>query len=377
MACGSLFNPVGISLNYLVKLYKKMFAVKQALKKIIRIVPYAYGLLIWFYPLPGKARNKVRNIKYRRVVKKLLDENELRRKISQLDKIVESSDKKTYYIIRRDCDTIGLFTYVAVFLGHIAYAVGKGYVPVIDMKNYPSIYLEDDDIGKKNCWEFYFKQPYNCDLDNIYKNEKYILSPTRIQPMSPFIKSIFCGNESMFWKILSKKYIVLSDTAEKYIKDEHTSLIRNNMKVLGVLFRGTDYVKMKPYGHPIQPNINEFIIKVTELNNEWGGFDYIYIASEERDAVEKLEKMFPNKVIINKRVYYDGLGVDYCNQGLSEVSFNRERDKYLKGLEYLSSVVILSKCNSFIGGLCAGTYAVNYMNPAEFEHKYFFYKGVY
>lgn len=350
-----------------------MFSVKQVIRKSIKSIPGAYMLLVWFICLPGR----LRNLKYRRVVKKLLNETELRRKISQLDKIVESSEKKTYYIIRRDCASIGLFTYVALFLGHIAYAVGKGYVPVIDMKNYPSMYLKDDDFGKENAWEFYFKQPYNSNLDEIYRNEKYILSPTKIQPMSPFIKSIFCDNESMFWKILSKKYILLSDVAEKYINDEYTRLIKPNMKVLGVLFRGTDYAKGKPFGHPIQPTINEFIKKVAELENEWGGFDYIYVATEERTAVEELEKLFPNKILVNKRKYYDDLGIDYSRYNLNEVSFNRENDNKLKGLEYLSSIYILSRCHSVIGGLCAGTYAANYLNPNNFEHAYFFSKGKY
>ncbi len=87
--------------------------------------------------------------------------------------------------------------------------------------------------------------------------------------------------------------------------------------------------------------------------------------------------MFPNKIIVNKREYYDDSNIDYRAHTLSDVSFDRENDTYLKGMEYLSSIIILTKCNSFIGGLTAGTYAVNYLNNKGFDHTYFFYTGTY
>lgn len=45
----------------------------------------------------------------------------------------------------------------------------------------------------------------------------------------------------------------------------------NNKNILGVLFRGTDYANLKPYGHNIQPDLNTMIQTVKEKISEWGG----------------------------------------------------------------------------------------------------------
>lgn len=317
----------------------------------------------------------IKNYNYKKTVVRLLEnEDELNRKIDEIKKIAQSPEQKTYYIIRRDNASIGLLTYVSLFLGHIAYAIAKGYIPVVDMQSFPSIYLENEDIGKKNAWEFYFKQPLDTtiELSDIYKKEKYVLGPVDMHPLSPFINSVFDDRESKFWKKLYANFIHFSDEANAYIHDEYKNLIEGK-KVLGLLYRGTDYTKMRPYGHPIQPSLNTFISKVDELIEQWGEFDYIYIATEEKTAVTKLKEKFPNKVLENKRVYYDDLNIDF----LFEASFDRKNDRYLKGLEYLSSMYLLSRCNSFIGGLCAGTYAANFINNTDFENKYFFNLGKY
>ena len=57
---------------------------------------------------------------------------------------VKHSDK-TFFIVRYGLEKVGLFTAYVVYAGYIRYAINKGYIPVIDMQNYPNIYLESDD----------------------------------------------------------------------------------------------------------------------------------------------------------------------------------------------------------------------------------------
>lgn len=329
--------------------------------------------LLPFYHYVLSIYRKIQNIKYRIAVDKIKNEHQLLEKIKELDLIVASDEKKIFYIIRRDNASVGLLTYVSVFLGHIAYAVSKGYIPIIDMQNFGSIYQSKADLGVKNAWEYYFKQPYEYSIDQIIKNEMCIYSPKYIHPASPFINSVLSDDESKFWKILSHKYIKLNDYTEKYFKSEYDELIKHK-KVLGLLFRGTDYNSLKPLKHPIQPSIEQFVQKIKESIKEWGEFDSYYIATEEKAAVDKLMMKFPNKIIVNKRVYYDSFdNIKF----LAEAKFDRENDDFLKGLEYLSSILLLSKCDSLIAGLCAGTYAANFMNEIDFRNKHFFYYGVY
>ena len=63
-------------------------------------------------------------------------------------------------------------------------------------------------------------------------------------------------------------------------------------------------------------------------------------------------------------------------QFIGDVKFDRENDNYWKGLEYLSSLVILSNCTDLVAGNCGGTeFAVLY--TAGYRNKYIFNKGLY
>ena len=55
--------------------------------------------------------------------------------------IKNSKFKKKYYIINRTPGS-GMFSNVTYILNHIIYAKKKGLVPIIDMKNFTTIYNE-------------------------------------------------------------------------------------------------------------------------------------------------------------------------------------------------------------------------------------------
>ena len=340
---------------------------KQYLKKSFLYLKLQKAFHIY---LAKKSLFDSRNL--RKVILPLLDEQILREKLFELDKIAENKKVKTYYIISRENSSIGLLTYVSLFLGHLAYAAAKGYMPVIDIKNTASLYLEESEIGKTNAWEFYYDQPYGTDLDEVFLNEKFIIGSTKTQPLSPFINSVFDEKESIFWKTLYQHFVKLNDKTQSYVDEEYNNLLFGK-KTLGLLYRGTDYVNKKPHGHPKQPTLEEFALKIEEKINKWGEYDCYFLATESKEASDFLRERFPGKIVENKKVYYDLQDIDY----LYQATFNRENDKYLKGLEYLSSIYLLSKCDAFIAGLCAGTYAANFMKRGDFENKYFFNLGVY
>ncbi len=337
------------------------------MKNILKKSKYGIYLLSLYHKLL-KIKDEIEHIKYNFYIKKN-NTVSLQKKIDELNKKALEKDA-TYYVIRRDNKTIGLMTYLCLYLAHIEYAVSRGFIPVIDMQSFDNMFLEQNEVSKINAWEFYFKQPF-VKLSDL-KNKKTVYSSPRIVPPSPDMQSVLNQKEGLKWKVLYKNFIHFNDETNQYIQQEYLNLI-NGKKVLGVLYRGTDYKKLKPKNHPIPPEITIFIDKMKELIGEWGEFDKIYVATEEKKSMDKIKEAFPGKVIENKRVYYD----DFENDFLAEAHFNRERDKYWKGLEYLSSMYLLSQCNSFIGVLCGGTYAVNFMKEDDFEHKYFFYDGLY
>ncbi|MBI1797658.1 MAG: hypothetical protein HYR74_11495 [Candidatus Eisenbacteria bacterium] len=316
------------------------------------------------------------NIYYSPVAIPLLDAHTLRRKLSALDAIAASPDDKTYYVIRRDCKTIGLYTYVTLFLSHFAYAVGKGYIPVIDMKHLPSMYLTKSQLGKENAWEYYYKQPYDTNLDDVMRCGRYLLSSSRYNPIPPDVNSLYDPKEGRLWAALYDKSVVLNDATRAYVEAECSALLGNGRRVLGVLYRGTDYAQGRPFRHPIQPQLEDVLARAKESMESWD-CHYVYIATEEKRAVEAFRAVFPGRVLINDRVYYDELGIDYSKRDIATTVAEGTHDRYRVGLVYLASIMILARCNCLVAGMCAGTYAAVYINGGQYEHKYFFDLGRY
>lgn len=332
-----------------------------------------YKGLLSIYVRYLKVYHAHKNRNYKKVVTNLIKDNSLEEKISELKNLISAKDDVTYYIIRRENKTIGLLTYVSVFMGHIAYAISKGYVPIIDMKNHKSIYLTDDEVGKLNAWELFFQQPFGLSLDDINANSNIILSPKYLHPLSPDISSLYNEDEKLFWRHLAKEFVRLNRSTENYFKEEYDSLLKNK-KVLGLLYRGTDYISLKPKFHPVQPSADLFVKTIKKCLKQWGDYDGFYLATDEEKMVNILKKEFPEKIIVNLRQYYDNLSnIRY----LSEASFDRENDEFLKGLEYLSSIKLLSTADSIVAGMCAGTYSANFFKEKDFSHAYYFNLGLY
>lgn len=297
------------------------------------LIKNKYGVYLFsFYHQLLKGKDEIEHIKYNLYTKRI-NNHSLQIRITELNqKAIEKNP--TYYVIRWDNKTIGLMAHVCLHLAHIEYAAARGFIPVIDMQNSENLFHETGEVGKINTWEFYFKQPFRK-LTEI-ENKKVVYSSPRIAPPSPDMQSVLNEEESFKWKMLYKNFFHFNDKTNNYVQQEYANLLKGK-KVLGILYRGTDYKKLRTKNYPIVREINDFIDKIKALINERGDFDNIYVATEEKSAMEKLIEAFPDKIIVNKRVYYD----DFENDFLANAHFNRERDKYLKGLEYLSSMYIL------------------------------------
>ena len=66
-------------------------------------------------------------------------------------------------------------------LTHLCYAKEKGYVPVIDQKNY-SVYnsVLEPVNGTLNAWEYFWVQPSDITLDDAYQSKNVILSKRKL-----------------------------------------------------------------------------------------------------------------------------------------------------------------------------------------------------
>ena len=241
-------------------------------------------------------------------------------------------------------------------------AVCEGYIPQIDIVNSNSV----------NIWESFFEQPFPS-IDR--KNKKTVIATDRIGESLPSWHASYDEEEAEYWYTAYSMFVNLNSTCREYVQNEINTLLADR-NVLGILCRGTDYTATKPKGHPIQPNIEEYfpiIDRLLEKNN----YHHIYLATED----SRYEKVFRNKyhdlILTNKRTYYDEIYLKNNYELLSQVHFERENDEYIKGLEYISSLFILSRCNGLVAGNCGGTLGAILLNNGHYNDKYIFDLGLY
>lgn len=175
---------------------------------------------------------------------------------------------QTFYLIRPSSDRAGLMSIHNYVAWKIRYALEQGYIPVVDYKNYPNMYLEKNEIGKINSWEYYFKQPTCWGVADVRRSRHVIICDCHL--CAGYSGMDDKGEIKLFHNLI-KQYIQLNKETEKYISDVCKALLPENSKVLGVLGRGTDYASLHPYKHAIVPSEQQLIDKVNELMHEWGG----------------------------------------------------------------------------------------------------------
>ena len=66
--------------------------------------------------------------------------------------------KKFFYVIRRSPGA-GLFSNFIYVLNHLVISEQNGFIPIIDMENFTTIYNEKEKIDNTfNAWEYYFEK---------------------------------------------------------------------------------------------------------------------------------------------------------------------------------------------------------------------------
>lgn len=280
---------------------------------------------------------------------------------------------KTFYVIRRATSKVGLFSYVMTNLGHIKYAVENGYIPIVDMQNNANTYLEECEIGRKNAWEFYFKQPCGYTLSDISRSKNVILGNGIIDGSINFPGALIAHDDKAFalWKQIADNYLSVTDEIDEAIEAERKRLFSND-KMLGVLARGTDYVHSRPYKHPVQPEVQDIITKCTEVMEEYQ-CKKIYLVTEDKDIFNEFVRVFGNKIVSLDVERYCAFPGENINDVMQR---NETKSVYQRGREYLLSVLLLSRCNCLVAGNAGGSQAALLFSNG-YEYKYVFDLGVY
>lgn len=241
----------------------------------------------------------------------------------------------------------------------------EGDIPQISIENSSGV----------NIWEMFFEQPYKK-LDEI-DGCKIIESEEKDAKVFAGFEDVYSRELVYLWGSIYRRYVKFNAETKAYIKDELNDIFGQDKKrILGVLVRGTDYVQLKPKGHPVQPEVETVIKDAQKLMKE-EGYDYLYLATEDGRIDAEFRKVFGDKLLINKRNYYDEIYKDENIELIKDVHFDRQNDDFYKGVEYLSSLVILSRCDSLLAGNCGGTQAAVFLNRLKYKHCKVYNLGIY
>lgn len=282
----------------------------------------------------------------------------------------EEKNKK-YLIIRPQSVTEGLLSSYYSVLAWVIWAQKNRCIPYVDFNSKDCQYYVERCINNThNAWEYYFQQPQkNLTLDQVMKKKNVIISGwTLTKKISPINKNLASVRNEYMLSMTRDRMCV-----QPYIKnivDMYSKENFNGKQVLGVFIRGTDYVSLRPSGHPIQPDISDVIKKIREYLMLYN-IDKIFVVTEDKEYYLKIRNSFENMVFTRGYEFAENYK---ANEYISD-SF--QDDPYERGLNYLIKTILLTRCNYLISSITNGSLFMYGMKEGEFEDSYWFDLGLY
>lgn len=304
----------------------------------------------------------------------------------------EKNPDITFYVIRPyyylepnaliHSNVANLLTQYYYALQKLSYAMEKGWTPVVDWEHYGMLaHSEDYPIhGTSNAWEYYWDQPSQYSLEEVYQSKNVILSTQNIGQFGYIPNCLMAPPFVRYAAELAKRCpqyafkFSFNEYTGKYIEDAYQRLFPKNKRILGVIVRGASYGRHEtPYGsHPIQVGMKELVRTVKRYYAEWD-MDYIFFVNEMQELVDMMQEAFQEKVIVVPRLRDH---IDRPTDGITKNPMYYPGNRYQTNLDYLTEMCLLSKCDSLIGSMSSGTRAALIWNANEYENVYIFEKGL-
>lgn len=263
-----------------------------------------------------------------------------------------------YYIISRSAGGAGFFSNYMWVLGHVVLSEKLGYIPVVDMENYKTLYSEEKPVnGISNAWNYYFENVGDCSLAQAYDSGKYVMGQDR--PLHRYERK-YCIGEYRFptpeavryYAPIIRRRLRIRKELETEFVQAWKAKVGEQDTVLGIHVRGTDM--KNNLGHPMPADAGEYIERAKDLLQENPQITKIFLATDENDVKAAFEKAFAGTgtaLFSNEafRVWDDGA---VKRTGVHELAVEHPRPlhKYLMGKEVLQDAWFLHKCDYLLCG---------------------------
>ena len=259
--------------------------------------------------------------------------------------------KRHYYVIRRQAPGGGFFSNWIWVVAHLCYADKRGYIPVVDQMNYETEYTENKPInGTTNVWEYYFNQPNDASLEDVYESSNYILSDFAIHsdelPYSEATATEFIVNDTKLKHVhdIVSRNIHLNNELQNMLDNNWNKIVHDeNEVIIGVHVRRTDKI-VPPPGHYAATENDLYIVEIDKILQE-NPNARIFLCCDDYGTIDMFRSRYGTKVLFNE-AYRAKPG---SKVGIHlDKAYVRENHKYLLGVEVIMDTYMLAKCDFLI-----------------------------
>jgi hypothetical protein len=289
---------------------------------------------------------------------------------------IRSSEKQIVYVIRRRPPGGGLFSNIRHVLEGLINSIEQDYIPVVDMKNYPTMYSSVRKFnGTYNAWNYFFEPVSHVSLEAAYASESLILSAgNRILSDNPISgKNLqFILDKDILKKIhnVYKNNIKLNSFTIQFLEDLMEFIGIDIDRSLGVFYRSDkNYIES---GHPKQPEI-ENVIQDIKLFYAKYPINSLFISTDSKYAREIFESEFKKSVYKNFRPDFDQTSVEIAD------FFSKYRiptKEIMKALSYLAEIYISAMLPYNIASITNGSAAIHIINGGNFKDSKLYDLGI-
>jgi hypothetical protein len=157
--------------------------------------------------------------------------------------------------------------------------------------------------------------------------------------------------------------------------DQYRDAVFAKRRMLGVLIRGTDYVINSMPANLRQADVEMMIPMIREWMQKYG-YERIFLATEDKDILNRVRTAFPGKVLAVAQERYsisDFHGARFISE--LDQKEQEDADEVLEDttVNYFYALYLLSCCDGFLcSGNCNGDNVVKSLNQNKFQHYYKF-----
>lgn len=185
----------------------------------------------------------------------------------------------------------------------------------------------------------------------------------------------------MYTKMLRRKGRLDLSVLQPSFLDDLTlygDAVVGERRMLGVLLRGSDYVASAMGGASKPRGVDEVAPTIAAWLEE-GGYDKIFLATEDADLLDGMMAAFPGRVICVAQERYR---VSDFREGMTTISEldrarhpGNEYDEFIEDatVNYLYAIYLLSRCEAFMYSChCGGVSLARQFNDDKFKRLYSF-----